>query len=59
MKKRLTISQVADIVGVSTRTIKRWEVAGKTAKAKRDCRSWRVYDYQDVYELKKYHELLV
>ncbi|GJQ59895.1 MAG: MerR family transcriptional regulator [Candidatus Scalindua sp. AMX11] len=58
MSKRLTITQVAEKVGVTTRTIKRWEDSGKIKKAKRDWKGWRVYEPKDVREIIKFHDKL-
>ncbi len=56
MKNMMSITEAAERVGVSTRTITRWEAAGKVAKAKRDYRGWRVYDHDDVEELIAFHD---
>jgi len=55
---RLTITQAARKVGVSPKTLLRWEKAGKTPKPKRDWRGWRVYEEEDVAELRAFHERL-
>ncbi len=55
---RMTISQAAELVGVSPKTLLRWEKAGKTPKAKRDWRGWRVYEEEDVRELIAFHDRL-
>ena len=52
MDDRLTITDVAEKLGVTTKTITRWEKAGKVKKAKRDWRGWRVYSQEEVDELK-------
>ena len=57
-KKRLTITEVAQIVGISTKTIIRWEKMGKIRKPKRDWRSWRVFDENDLSEIRQLHEIL-
>ncbi len=59
MSRRLTITQIAEKVGVTARTIKRWEDAGKIKKAKRDWRGWRVYEQKDAREIIKFHERLI
>lgn len=59
MKNRMTITEVADIVGISPKTIVRWEKRGKVRKAKRDWRGWRVYEAGDVEIIKGYHEAIV
>jgi len=48
----LTITEVADKIGVVPKTIVRWEKAGKVRKAKRDWRGWRVYSQRELKELK-------
>ncbi len=53
---RLTITEVAKSVGVTTRTIMRWEKAGKIKKPKRDWRGWRFYHKGDVEEIRKFFE---
>ena len=58
MKKRLTITEVASLIGISARTLARWEKTGKIRRPKRDWRGWRVYDELDVTEIKKFHEAL-
>ncbi len=51
MKELLSITEAAKIVGVSARTIERWEETGKVKKAKRDYRGYRVYDQNDLEKL--------
>ena len=53
---RLSITEVAEQLGVSTKTITRWEKAGKVKRAKRDWRGWRVYSAQEVDEMKGFVE---
>jgi len=59
IKKRMTITEVAQIVGISTKTIVRWEKLGKIKKPKRDWRSWRVYDENDLIQIRQLHEILI
>ncbi len=59
MNKRMTITEVADIVGISPKTIVRWEKVGKVGKAKRDWRGWRVYDQDDLNKIKQFRETIV
>lgn len=59
MNKRMTITEVADIVGISPKTIVRWEKVGKVGKAKRDWRGWRVYDQEDLNKIKQFRETIV
>lgn len=56
MKNRLTITDVANAIGVTTRTIMRWEKAGKIKRSKRDWRGWRFYYYEDLEEIKRFYE---
>jgi DNA-binding transcriptional MerR regulator len=58
-KKRMTITEVAQIVGISAKTIMRWEKLGKIKKPKRDWRSWRVYDENDLHQIRQLHEILI
>ena len=55
---RLTISEAAQLVGVSPKTLLRWEKAGKTPKPKRDWRGWRVYEEEDLAQLQAFHDQL-
>lgn len=58
MKKRMTITEVAEALGVSPKTLARWEKVGKIRKPKRDWRGWRVYDEGDLTHIKEFHETL-
>lgn len=51
---RLSITEVAKELGITPKTITRWERAGKIRRAKRDWRGWRVYDHEDISELKEF-----
>jgi polysaccharide export outer membrane protein len=53
---RLTITEVAKSIGVTARTIMRWEKTGKIRKPKRDWRGWRFYYKEDLAEIKKFYE---
>jgi len=55
---RLTITKAAERVGVSTKTIIRWEKAKRIPRAKRDWRGWRVFTEQQVSEMIKLREQL-
>ncbi|PIW62804.1 MAG: hypothetical protein COW13_02390, partial [Candidatus Omnitrophica bacterium CG12_big_fil_rev_8_21_14_0_65_50_5] len=59
MDQRMTITEVAQKVGISTKTIIRWEKMGKVRKAKRDWRGWRVYDPSDFNQIKNFRETVV
>ena len=54
VNNRLTITEVAEIIGVVPRTILRWESSGKIKRARRDWRGWRVYTDEDVEELRQF-----
>jgi len=56
---RMTITDVAERLGVTQKTIVRWEKAGKVGLAKRDWRGWRVYDKNDFKKLKTFKEMIV
>jgi DNA-binding transcriptional MerR regulator len=49
----MTITEVADQIGVASKTIMRWEKAGKIGRSKRDYRGWRVYSPEDVREIER------
>ncbi len=53
---RLSITEVAKRLGVTTKTITRWEKAGKVRRAKRDWRGWRVYSTEEVELMKSFVE---
>ncbi len=56
MKDRLSITDVAKELGVTSRTIMRWEKAGKIRKSKRDWRGWRFYTEADVEAIRCFYE---
>ena len=58
-KRLLTITEVSEIVGISAKTIVRWEKLGKIKKPKRNWRSWRVYDENDLIQIRHLHEILI
>ena len=53
---RLSITEVAKQLGVTTKTIARWEKAGKIRQAKRDWKGWRVYSRDELEEMKGFVE---
>lgn len=55
----MTITEVAELVGISPKTIVRWEKVGKVKKAKRDFRGWRVYDDTDLNDIRQFLETVV
>ncbi len=56
MEERLTITEVAKYVGVTPRTIMRWEKTGKIKRSRRDWRGWRFYLKDDVEDIRKFYE---
>ena len=54
----LTVTEAARLVGVSPKTIVRWEKAGKVRRSKRDFRGWRVFDEKDLRKLKAFRETI-
>jgi DNA-binding transcriptional MerR regulator len=56
---KLTITDIAARLGVTTKTIIRWEKAGKVAHSKRDWRGWRTYDKEDLKRLKDFKESIL
>lgn len=56
---RMTITDVAGRIGVTPKTIIRWEKAKKVERPKRDWRGWRVYDKGDLRRLKDFKETII
>ena len=56
---RMTITDIAGRIGVTAKTIMRWEKAGKVNRPKRDWRGWRVYDKSDLRRLKDFKETII
>ena len=56
---RMTITDVAERIGVTPKTIVRWEKAGKIRRSKRDWRGWRVYDRDDFRCLKEFKDTII
>ena len=56
LKDRLSITEVAKSVGVTPRTIMRWEKSGKIKRSKRDWRGWRFYQKEDIDDIRKFFE---
>ena len=50
---RFTITEVAGRIGVTAKTIIRWEKSGKIQKPKRDWKGWRVYMQDDVEAMER------
>ena len=55
---RMSITDVAERIGVTPKTIIRWEQSKKVAKAKRDWRGWRIYEKDDYKKLKAFKETI-
>ncbi|MCP4650134.1 MAG: MerR family transcriptional regulator [PVC group bacterium] len=56
MNGRMSITEAANQIGVTSKTIMRWEKSGKVKKAKRDWRGWRFYTIEDLEDLKNFKE---
>ena len=50
---RFSITELAKELGVTPKTITRWEKAGKIKRAKRDWKGWRIYSPEDVKQMKE------
>jgi DNA-binding transcriptional MerR regulator len=48
ISSRLTITELAERIGITPKTIIRWEKAGKIKKPKRDWKGWRFYEEEDI-----------
>ena len=57
--KIMTITEVARQVGISSKTIVRWEKVEKIGKAKRNWRNWRIYNENDINEIKTFFEAIL
>ncbi len=55
---RFTITEVAEKVGVTAKTLARWEKTGKIKRPKRDWRGWRVYSREDLKAITSFHDEL-
>jgi polysaccharide export outer membrane protein len=56
MDGRLSITEVAKFIGVTPRTIMRWEKTGKIKRSKRDWRGWRFYVKDDLEDIRRFYE---
>mgnify|MGYP001767796245 CR=1 FL=1 len=56
---RMTITDVAEKIKVTPKTIIRWEKLGKVARPKRDWRGWRIYDKNDLKRLRDFKETII
>jgi len=50
---RITITELAKKIGVTPKTLVRWEKSGKIRKPKRDWKGWRIYDSEDVAHVER------
>ena len=50
---RFSITELAKELGVTPKTITRWEKAGKIKRAKRDWKGWRIYSPEDIKQMKE------
>lgn len=55
----MTITDIAQRIGVTPKTIMRWEKAGKVSRAKRDWRGWRIYETDDLKALRLFKDAIV
>ena len=53
LNARLTITELSDRIGVTPKTIIRWEKAGKIKKPKRDWKGWRFYEEEDIAHIER------
>lgn len=56
MNGRLTITEVGKYIGVTPRTIMRWEKMGKIKRSRRDWRGWRFYLKEDMEDIRRFYE---
>lgn len=56
---RMTITDVAERIGVTPKTIIRWEKSGKVTRSKRDWRGWRLFDKDDLQKLKAFKDTVL
>lgn len=56
---KMTITDVAERIGVTPKTIIRWEKSGKITRSKRDWRGWRLFDKGDLQKLKEFKETVI
>ena len=59
MNGRMTITDAARKLGITPKTLMRWEKAGKIQKSKRDWRGWRFYEEPDLAEIKRFFETVI
>ena len=57
--ERMTITEVAEKISVTPKTIARWEKSGKVKKPKRDWRGWRTYTVEDFKKIQAFKETII
>ena len=55
---RMTITETAKKLGITPKTLMRWEKSGKIRKSKRDWRGWRFYEETDLADIKRFFETI-
>ena len=58
MNGRMSITEMAKKIGITSKTLMRWEKSGKIKKSKRDWRGWRFYEENDLVEIKGFYETI-
>lgn len=56
--RRMTITEASNDLGISPKTLARWEKLGKISSPLRDFRGWRVYLPDDIERIKKFKNRL-
>jgi len=54
----MTITETAKKIGITPKTLMRWEKSGKIRKSKRDWRGWRFYEDTDLSEIRRFFETI-
>lgn len=49
----MTITELANMFGITAKTIIRWEKSGKIKKAPRDWKGWRKYGAESMREIRE------
>ncbi len=57
-KQKMTITDVTDKLGVTAKTVARWEKTGKIGKPKRDWRGWHTYNAEDFKKIEQFKETI-
>ena len=53
LKEYALVSEAAEILGVSTQTLRRWDDAGKLKSMRHSVNNYRYYKRKDIKDLKK------